>query len=186
MSLTSAQLAAVKADILASGDLNANPNNADGNFAIAALYNQLASPDYFVWQTSVPVDAIADAIVFANMTPAQAPDGTQAWANRALQCQGKQFNLQNLLLGKSSINAAKANIRAAFQDCLTQLPSKSDGTNQAAGWVQVQLAMSRKATRVEKLLVNAGAGGNGTQATPSTMGYEGAISYTDVEQARNS
>ena len=40
MALTPQQLATLKADILADPALNAFPNNADGNTAIANAYNQ--------------------------------------------------------------------------------------------------------------------------------------------------
>lgn len=184
--MNSAQLTALRNDIAANTatiggvQINAMPNNPDANFAIAAWYSGVATPDFVVWQTSVSIDAIQDAIVYANMTPAAAPDGTQTWANRALQCQGKQFNLQNLLLGRATVNASKANIRAAFQDCLTALPSKADGTNQAAGWTSVQTAMQRLATRIEKLFAT----GTGSAASPATMAYEGFVSGSEVDAAR--
>jgi hypothetical protein len=185
--LTAQQMATVKADIEANPDLVAFPNDGDGAFAIAKLYNLPASPAWTVWQTAVPMDSIQDAVVYANMTPAQAIPSTPqldvlVWSAKALQCQSKQFNLQNLMLGRQSINASKANIRAAFQDCLTSLPSKSDGTNQPAGWTAVQTAMQRTATRLEKLLSS----GTGTAVSPATMTFEGNVDSTAIDAARNS
>lgn len=179
--MTPAQQTTLVNFIAADPVLSTYAHNSDGAFAVAAAMNLLASPDWMVWQTAVSIDAIQDAIVYANMTPAAAPDATQLWANRALQAQGKQFNLQNLLLGRSTVNASKANIRAAFQDCLTALPKKADGTNQAAGWTAVQTAMQRKATVFEKLFST----GTGSSASPATMTLEGAINYTEIVDAWN-
>jgi hypothetical protein len=192
--MTPAQLTSLKNDIAANANtvawqgtptaISALPNSADANFAIAAWYNQNAAPDFTVWNSATPIDAIQDATLYANMTPAQAiPDTPQLavtlWTAKALAAQGKQFNLQNLMLGKTTINAAKPGVRNAFQDCLTALPTKNDGTNQAAGWTAVQTAMQRLARNVEKLF--------STAAAPSNLAvFEGTISGDDVELARNS
>lgn len=180
--LTTAQLTAIKAEIVADPVLNALPNGADQAFAIADALNAAASPDYIVWQTSVPSQTLFDAIVWANLTPQDAPTtGTDlVWLNRAMACQGKQFNLQTILTGRESINPSKANIRAGLQDALTQIPSGASGTLRSAGWTAVQTAMQRKATRAEKVLAT----GLGTAASPSLMGFEGALSYQDVLNAR--
>jgi len=179
--LTNTQLLAIKADIAANSDLNSNPNNADGNFEIARLYNLMAVPDYYVWSSNVQIADIMDAIMWANFTPADAADGTQTWTNRSLSCQGKQFNLQTMLVGRSSIDATKANIRGGLQDAMTALPSGPGGANRSGGWATVLLTLSRKARRVEKVL----AAGTGTQLAPATAVFEGQISPGQVETARN-
>ena len=86
----------------------------------------------------------------------------------------------------SYLNAENAteslpNMRNAFQDCLTNVPSTAAGTNQAAGWVAVQAAMQRLANRAEKLYAT----GTGTTASPATMVVEGTITADDVQAARN-
>lgn len=178
--MTPAQNAAIKADIQANNDLNAFPNTSDGNDAIASLYNAPAVPDFFVWRTNVPTAEVFDQIQWAKLTPTDAPDTTQAWMNRSLACQGKQFNLQTILTGREFINAAKPNIRSGFQDALTNVPSGAGGATLAAGWAALQSTLSRKATRLEKLLAT----GSGTQAVPATMGFEGSINYSDIGTAR--
>lgn len=178
--MTPAQNAAIKADIAANADLNAFPNTSDGNSEIAALYNAPAVPDFYVWRTNVPTAEVFDQIIWANLTPIDVPDTTQAWMNRSLACQGKQFNLQTILTGRDKIDASKANIRAGFQDALTAIPSGVGGANKQAGWANLQTALSRKATRLEKLLAT----GTGTQATPATMGFEGSVNYGDIGAAR--
>lgn len=186
MVLTLAQYQTLKADIVAN--FPGAPTTADQNFAIAAFYNAVPSPDFFVYRTNVPVQDIYDQIQWAKMTPSDAPDGTAAWTNRSLACQGKQFNLQLLLQGaQQTINAAKSNVRAGLQDALTNVPSGAAGVTQAAGWVGVRdVAMARKATRIEKLFADTSVGNGGTAATAATMVLEGAVSTTQIDVARNS
>lgn len=174
MQFTTQQAQALKAYIVADPVLSTKISGPGTDYQfVAGALNTAASPAFPVWRSTTPVDEIADAVIWANMTPAAAPDGTQLWANRSLQCQGKQFNLQNLLIGKSAVASAKANIRAAFQDCLTALPSKSDGTNQAAGWTAVQAAMQRPATVAEKVLAK-------NQNNPADLGWEGQVNTLEI------
>ena len=179
--LTLAQQATLKADIIADQILSQKPMNSDGAYDIAAAYNLPAAVDYYVWKTSISTSDIFDQITWANFTPQDVPDGTQTWANRSLACQGKQFNVQTILTGRDSINPSKANIRAGLQDALTGLPSGASGANKSAGWTNVNAVLYRKTTRAEKLFAT----GNGTTGSPSLLGYEGNISYQDVELARN-
>lgn len=202
MALTPAQLATLKADILADGALNAFPNNSDGAFEIAKAYNAVAAPDYFVWR-DLPMETVLNAITFANMTPVDAipsvtalganPTAAQnatynnqmaalhSWNSRSLSCQGKQFNLQNLTIGRTTAPMKRTNYRAAMQDCLTNIPAGASGALIAANWVAVRDGAKFLATRGEKLF----ASGAGTQATPSDLSHEGNISINDIELARN-
>lgn len=180
MTLTSAQLTTLAADIAADGALAAQPLNSDGAFAIAAAYNATASPDYYVWNPRVDVQDIEDAVVWANFTPQDAPDGTATWTNRALACQGKQFNLQLMIAGKTTLDATKPGKRTGLQDALTSIPSGASGANKTGGWNAVQLVLSRKATRGEKLFAT----GTGSQASPATMAVVGQITLADVQAAR--
>jgi hypothetical protein len=192
MALTSAQYATIKADIAANSDLNTKPNTPDGNFEVARLYNLLASPDFYVWRTEVAVQEIYNQINWVNLTPVDAvPDATVTtgtaltYLNRAMVCQAKQFNLQTLLLGQGTINAARSNVRAGLQDALSNYPSGVNGALIGGNWVAVRdNALARKATRLEKLLSAGGTGANAQNA--STMGFEGGISPDDVTTARNS
>jgi hypothetical protein len=183
MALSPAQLAALKADIIADGALNAIPNSSDGNYAIAAAYNLDAAPVFTVWRSTTPADDVFNGITWANLTPNDAPDASQAWLNRALACQGKQFNVQTMLSGRTTVASGKINIRAGFQDALTNVPSGAAGAAVSAGWVTVRDGMKRNATRAEKLFAT---GGNGAFATPADLVLEGRISLQDVTDARNS
>ncbi len=179
--MNNTQLQLIKAAIAADSALNTLPNTLDDAFAIADSLNLAASPDFFVWQTSMPAQSLFDAIVWANLTPSDAPDGTATYTNRALCCQGKQFNVQTMLTGREFINPSKANIRAGLQDALTQVPSGAAGALRSAGWTTVQTAMQRKATRAEKALAT----GTGSAASPAVLGFEGVVSYQDVFDARS-
>lgn len=180
--LTSQQLAALKADILANPDLSSQPAGPDGAGAIADLYNADAAPDFIVWRTVTPIADVENAISWANLTPADVPDTTALYTNRALACQARQFNLQMLIQGKSSIATGRPNIRSGLQDALTDLPSGAGGVVRPGGWVALKAAISRKATRAEKLLI--AAGGAGTAGNPGVLGFEGRLTYQDIEQAR--
>jgi hypothetical protein len=185
MILSAAQLTALLNDITNDATLNAIPKTSDGFVAIAAAYNLAAAPNFLVYRTNVPVQDIYDQIVWANLTPTDAPDGTQLWLNRAMHCQGKQFNVQIILQGQTVINAAKANVRAGLQDALTNVPSGANGTTVSAGWVGVRdNALTRTATRGEKLFATATVQQDGTTpAKAATMTQEGSVSAQNVQQA---
>jgi hypothetical protein len=180
--LTTAQLALVKAAIIADGALNSQPTNSDGDYAIAEALNALSNPAWYVWKTNASTDDIYDAITWASLTPADAPDGTAIYTNRALLCQAKQLNLQILLQGKQSLNASKLKIRQALTDAVQNVPAGVGGALLDAGWTAVKQALYRQATRIEQILST----GTGTTGVPATLGYENRISYQDVGLARAS
>jgi hypothetical protein len=165
--------------------INVVPNNDDGNFAIAAWYNLIAVPDYIVWR-DLPMETVLGLITYANMTPVDVvpttPDlSVQVFMARALTCQGKQFNLQNLTIGRTTAPMKRTNYRAALQDCLTNIPAGVSGALIAANWVGVRDAAKFQAKNIEKLF----ASGAGTTAAPSDLVVEGNVSVQDVNTARN-
>lgn len=173
--MTDQELILLKTALLADTDPEVISAVSGGNATrLAELYNLPSS--VVVWKTSVPVSDIFDAVVWANMTPAAAPDGTALWTNRNLQCQSKQLALQTILMGRESINGTKANLRTGLQDALTALPSKADGTSQAAGWVAVAAVLKRFANKTEAIFST----GTGTTATPGTLVWEGLVNYNDI------
>lgn len=178
MALTTAQKATILANINASPDLV-----GQRDVEIARLYNLPASPNFFVYRSSVPVQEINDQITWANYTPTDAPDGTQLWLNRATAAQGKQFNLQTLLIGaQGALNATKPNVRAGLQDATTGLPTGSNGASVSGGWVGIRdNALGQLATRIEKLLATTTAQQDGsTAAKAATRTFEGAITAQDI------
>lgn len=159
--LTPAQYATLKADINADPALSAYPLNGDGAWAIAAEYNKVFSPEWYVWRTDVPIDEIMK----------NGMDWTQ---------------VDNLSVGKARIwdwmtrlgilNFAKANIRAGIDAAWVGTSSM------LAVRTAIYTHGSRTATRFEKLFSS----GTGTTNAPGLMTIEGAVSYQDVEVARNS
>lgn len=165
MGLTSAQQATLKAYITNDETLNAFPNNSDGAFAIAALLNVAASPDFYVWKSSVEVGEI-------------------------MQNGFDWTRVDNLTVGKSRIwdwmmrtgviNPSRANVRAGV---LAVFATAGDLNTRLAVFQHSQ----RLATVAEKLFAT----GTGTATTeqgagPAVMGFEGNLSYQDVDTARNS
>jgi hypothetical protein len=200
MALTAAQLATLKADILANTatipagqpwtgafagvQVKDVPNDGDGNIAVAGWYNQ-PHATWIVWR-DLPMETVLGLITYANMTPLDAVPTTPAltvdvYRARALCCQGKQFNLQNLTLGRSTAPMKKTNYRAALQDCLTNIPAGAAGALIAANWTGVRDGAKFAATNAEKLFST----GTGSSATPADLVYEGAISGSDVNTALN-
>ena len=189
MALTPAQQTALAVAISTTPAWAAFPNNTDGNFNLAAVLNLQASPAFWVWSRNASLSDIKDAIIWANLTPADVPDGTQAWANRSLQCQGKQFNLQ-LLLPQSggfgvTVDAGNANFRAGLQDALTGVRSGAGGAAQSAGWSAVQQVLARRASEVEKLFADTTNGSGSSRAASATLVFTGTVDANDVQLARN-
>lgn len=155
--MTPAQLATLKANILASPDLATFPNNSDGAFAIAALYNIDASPAFTVWKTSVSLQEI-----MSNGFRWTDVDGLSAAKYRT-------WDLMNSL---GTIDPSKPNVRQGIRDCW------GAGSQQENA---ILPHLKRLATRGEKLFAT----GTGSDNSPATMTFEGSISYQDVEEARN-
>lgn len=165
--MTSAQLATLKADIIADGTLNAFPNNSDGAVAIAAIYNVTASPDYWVWRTSVSRDDIYNTQDFEsnfwNWTTYKNQSAVEqnAWVQMFMGDRAN-FSAANLRAGVAAIFTGSAPANAQRDHCLS--------------------VGRRKATRFEKLFAT----GAGTSTAPSTSALESPVSYQDIDQARNS
>lgn len=209
MNLTSAQLSTLKTDIAANTatipagqpwtgafagvQVKDVPAGGDGDAAVAGWYSLTASPDYFVWRSDVPPEEIVDQLTAANYDPTDAPDETLIYNNRAFVVQIKQTTLQLLLLGLPFFNAARKNLRSALNNSTTNLPTGASGANRSGGWTNILPILMRKALRVEKLFAlddGAGIGNNqgdprGASTNPDVMGYEGAITGSDVLAARN-
>ena len=184
MTMTQPQYAALKAAINANPTWAAYPPTGDGFYDLAKALSAEASPVFWVWSTAADVGVIRAAVTWANLTPADAPDGTQQWANRSLQCQGKQFNLQMILPFTGTINASDTNLRAGLQDALQGVRSGASGVAQDAGWTAVRNALARKAKYIEQILADTAAGNGSTRATSATLVYEGDVSDADVRTAR--
>lgn len=169
MQLTTAQLQAIKADIDANGDMNGQPNNSDGHFAIAALYNQPASPAFWVWRTRVT------RAEYVNQSSVEGT--TFAWTGTGFitRSQGERDAFRELFNHEGAVNPSLPSVRQAFTDIFsgTTAPAPANRTHMAT-------VSRRLATRIERLLAT----GTGSTSVPATMGAEGPITYQDVEAAR--
>lgn len=186
MTLTTQQKATLKAAIIANPVWAAYPMTGDGHYDLARALSQVAAPSFWVWSTNASVQAIRAAIVWANLTPSDVPDGTQAWANRSLQCQGKQFNLQMIIPYVGTLDASDVNLRNGMQDALQGVRSSVGGAAQDAGWAAVRATLARQAKFIEQILANTTNGNGSTRPLSATMVWEGDISDADVAAARNS
>lgn len=156
--LTTQQLAALKADILADPVLSAQPMNSDGSFAIAAAYNLEADPAFVVWRTNVPAQEIMS--------------NGFVWTSVDALTAGKA-RIWDWMTRYGSINPSKANVRQGLQDCFGAASAMVTG---------ILPHLKRNATRGERLLAT----GTGTNGTPGVLTFEGTLSYQDIEAARNS
>lgn len=177
--LTPAQISTLRTVVMAEPSLATATNTGD-DYAIAEWLNAQNDVAFYVWKTSVSTSDIYDNITWANFTPSDTPDGTQVWANRSLACQGKQFSLQTILVGRDSINPTKSNIRSGLQDALTGIPSGASGATKSGGWNNVQAVMYRTTTRAEKYLAT----GTGTTGSPALMGFEGFVTPNEASLMR--
>jgi hypothetical protein len=170
MPLTTQQLQAIKAAIAADSVLNAKPNNSDGNLEIAQAFAVTASPDFWVWRSSVGKD---------ELTNSTSIDGTTFnWTGNGFitRSAGEQAAFRELFNGNNSINPSLANVRQAFADIFS-------GTgNAAANRTHLLTVARRKANRGEKLLAT----GTGSTASPAVLGFEGTFTTDEIEAARNS
>lgn len=156
--LNEQQLALLKADILADPVLSQWAATGYMASEIADAYNQTAAPEWVVWKSNVLVDEIMR--------------NGMDWAR-----------VDNLSVGKARIwdwmgrlgtfDASKPNIRAGID--ATWVGTAADLAVRA----MVYTHCKRAAKRAEKLLST----GTGTTATPATMGFEGNLTYQDVEAA---
>lgn len=161
MILTTGQLQAIKANITANGDLNALPNNDDGNLAIAVLYNADASPAFIVWRSIVPLTQVGSAFDAAELATRSTADSTRLQVIAAYLPAG--------------VNASLAGVRQFFDDVFSGAGGLTTRTNLAAVW-------KRSARRIEKLFAT----GTGSTGSPATLVVEGTITGAQILEARNS
>lgn len=168
--LSSAQLSTLKTDLAANADTKDLPKTPDGAFAAAELYAKDASPDFWVWKTTLTrAEAVASTSV----------DGTTFnWtgAGYITRSQGERDAFRELFNHTGTVNPSLPNVRQAFADIF------SGGTSPApANRAHLLTVARRKANRGEKLYAT----GTGSTASPGTMAVEGTITFEDVQAAWN-
>lgn len=158
--LTPAQLATLKAAILADPVLAVIPNTPDGAVAIADAMNLNAVPDFTVWKTRVTVTQIGDKI-----------NGTELAGLIQLNVTRLQAVAQ---LSPDGVNPSLLDRRQFFDDIFS-------GAGGATTRSQLLALWKRLATRAEKLYAT----GTGTNPSPATLTFEGGITLQDVQDARS-
>ena len=163
MALTTAQQQALKAYIDSVPELAALPNDSSSALIIAQALQAEASPAFIVWRSSVTQDEIMlngfDWVRVDNLTVGKARIWEWMFGNDA-----------------GAINPSKPNIRAGIDEVW-----KGTAADLAVR-ATVYTHCKRKANILEKVLAT----GTGSDASPATMGYEGAVAYWDVQAARAS
>ena len=156
MHLSNSQLQILKTDIANNSDLNVHPQTPDGAFAVSALYNLNARPDYFVWRTRIPAREVRKNVV---------------WTEYIGRSVGEK-NAFEFMMSDGEIDGSDSNIRTGITDIF------SGGTG-ATTRANLTALAKRVSTRFEKLF----AVGAGTNASPSTMVIEGMLDYQHVLEA---
>lgn len=153
---TPAQEATIRANVAASSDMNTLPHEGGGFSEMARLYNLAASPSFTVWRTDLSVREIGNAIDATEL------DGLS---------QLKLIQLQTML-SFGPVNASILNRRTFF----AKIFSGANGTNTLPALTAIS---KRVATRLEKLFAT----GTGSDASPATLVFEGAVVWQDLEHA---
>jgi len=166
--LSPEQLATLKAAIVADPTLNSQPANSDGSFAIADALDVAASPDYWVWRTSVTKKEVVENASQDATTFTWAGNGFITRSVGELECWNQLFN------SVLACNPSLPNVRQAFSDIF------SGAGNAALNRTHLLIVARRKATRAEKLFAT----GTGSTASPATMTFEGKLTYQAVDAAR--
>lgn len=159
--LTTEQLATFKAAFLAETDPELVAYRTNGQTPlIAAWYNRPAVPAHIVWRTSVTQDEIMqngfDWTRVDNLSVGKARIWEWLFDNEA-----------------HSFNPSKANVRAGIE--ATWVGTAADLAVRAAVYTHCK----RSATRIEALF----AVGVGTDASPSTLVFDGQLPEYDVTLA---
>jgi len=151
--MTPTQLTALKADILA----NYSGQWVAGQVGIIAeSYNAMATPDFYVWKTSLSASEMHNAYVWTEMdTLAQS-----------------KYNQLTLMLSQGSVNPSQANVRQGFADIFT-------GPGLAATRGALIALAKRLVTKGERLFAT----GTGTDVVPGTLTFEGRVTPQDVYEA---
>lgn len=187
MPLNAAQLQTLKTDINSNNNtipanmpnagafvgmaVSAIPNDSgDGNLAVASWYNLNASPDFWVWKTSVTKGE------YVNGTSVDGTTFSWTGAGFITRSQGERDAWREMFNGTNTVNPSLPQVRQAFTDIF------SGGTAPAPANRTHMSTMSRRLAKSgEKLFAT----GTGSTASPAAMGYEGSISLQDVNTARN-
>lgn len=141
------------------------PQTSDANFEIAAWYNALASPTFYIWRATVNVADIMQ--------------NGFGWDRVDNLTVGKA-RIWDFMTRAGTLDPSRANVRAGFLACFS---AAGDQTTRQA----IADHSQRAATRIEQLFST----GSGTASTDQFVGpaittFLSTLSYQDVDEARNS
>ncbi len=202
MPLSAAQLQTLKTDIAANtGTIPAGqpwtgpfvgtqvkdvPNSGDGNAAVAGWYNLAASPNFFVWKSAVSRADVyhtlsPDATVWDwNAYKAQSNGEQGAWTQMFMGDTAPISNLNfrngvfNIFSGSAPQNAQRAHIFAVGRRLAKRIEKLFAGAPITAGGITV--GANNGNTPGDTL---------GGTTNPAVMGFDGSVTASDVEAARN-
>lgn len=166
--MTPSQLADLKTAILSETDSEFVGYRNNGQTPLmAAWFNAPLAPTYYVKRTSLSRHDILTAT---------SDDGTTfSWAGGAYitRSQGERDAFREMFNSTGTVNPSLATIQAAFADIFS-------GAGGAGNRAHITAMSRRPCTRAERLYV---AGGDGSKANPAKMGFEGAITDSDISAA---
>ena len=170
--LTNAQLVALKAHINADNALKAilqahTPPTPDDYQSVSNAMNLTASPDWWVWRTSVSKEE------FTNTTSVD--NTTFSWSTYISRSQGERDGWRELFSISGAVNPALTNVRQAIADIFS-------GAGGAANRTHLLTIARRLATRAEKLFCVTQVS-VGTTAAPATMTHEGLLDGDHIKEA---
>lgn len=178
MALTPTQLATLKADIAADGTLSTQPLTVDGAIVVAAAYNITASPDFWVWQTTISE---------ATITQQASVDGTTwSWPAYIARSLNEIEGWKRIMSGITYVcKPSLTSVRQGFSDIFSGNTSLA-----VAQRTHLLTICRRKATRFEQLFATTSvappttSGNLGATTNVATMTAEGPLSASDVYAAR--
>lgn len=180
MPLSGSQLQQLKVAIAADPALNSLPLNSEAAVVIAAAFNAPASPDYWVWKSS-----LTRSEVYHQTSPDNSNWNWQTYTNQSVTEQGAWTQM---FMGDAG-PIGNVNFRAGVLAIFSGAGAPTTQRN------HVFSVGRRKATRAEKLfavaVVNppANTGNNtgnarGSATNPDNLAFEGKVTAAEVETAR--
>lgn len=159
MNLNPTQLSTLKAWIIAN-------NNSVFDVSAVSLLNAVASPDFWVWRTSVEKKEITQSVSQDGTSFIWAGNGFIGRSVGELECWNQLFN------STLTCNPSLANVRQAFADIFS-------GTGNAASNRTHLLTVARRKATVGEQLFATGTGSTGSPATMA-VGGEGLVTLANV------
>ena len=178
MPLTAAQRTTLRADVQADGTLNTLPHTTNSADQIVAAYNAVASPDFWVWRTSMSKGE------YVNSTSGDGTVFSYVGTGFITRSAGEQAAWRDMFDNAgNAVNPSLPQVRQAFLDIFSGATAPAP-----ANRAHLASMSRRRATRLEKLFAVASSGpGTGTGAlgatgNPGALVVEGVLSSAEADQ----